>query len=151
MSGNCIHRSQICIPFPFHSCCCTFAPVNSRKYFTRQIFSFALLPLRLIDLKVPFGQTRSAWERYHLDTVPVGLRNDINRLIFIFWYWIFEKSSKFWAAKLKNASHLLILRQTTRIESFLLACTLLFYGKIAKVLHFLGLDCEMLEFFKYST
>jgi hypothetical protein len=90
MSENCIHRSQICIPFPFHSCCCTFAPVNSRKYYTRQIFSFALflLPLRLIDLKVPFGQIRSH-DSGIIGYGTVGIRKDINRyrfLIFKFLY-----------------------------------------------------------------
>jgi hypothetical protein len=34
---------------------------------------------------------------------------------------------------------------------FLLAGALLFDKKSAKVLHFFGLDCGMLEFFKYST
>ncbi len=39
--------------------------------------------------------------------------------IFLFWSWIFEKSSNFLTAEYKNASNLLILWQTACIESFL--------------------------------
>jgi hypothetical protein len=40
-------------------------------------------------------------------------------LIFYFWSWIFEKTSKFWAASCKNESNLLLARITVCIESFL--------------------------------
>ncbi len=55
-------------------------------------------------LNVPSGQIGSAWEWYHW----IGLEKDINRYmfsIFIFWIWIFEKTSKFWAASCKKASY----------------------------------------------
>jgi hypothetical protein len=46
----------------------------------------------------------------------------------------------------------LIVRITVCIESFfLLAGALLFAKKSAKVLQYVGLDCGMLDFFKYST
>ncbi len=57
-----------------------------------------------ITLKVPSGQIGSASEWYHWK----GLEEDINRyrfLIFDFWFWIFGKTSKFWAASYKNASN----------------------------------------------
>ncbi len=40
-------------------------------------------------------------------------------LIFYFWSWIFDKSSKFWAATCKNYSNLLLVRITVCIESSL--------------------------------
>ncbi len=73
---------------------------------------------RSIPLKVPSGQIGSAWEWYHW----IGLWKDINRymfLIFKFWSWIFEKSSKFWAASYKNESNLLLVGITVCLESFL--------------------------------
>ncbi len=54
--------------------------------------------------KVPSGQIGSAWEWYHW----IGLEKDINRyrfLIFLFQCWIFETTSKFWAASCKKASN----------------------------------------------
>ncbi len=56
------------------------------------------------SLKVPSGLIGSAWEWYHWK----GIEKDINRyrfLIFKFWSWIFEKTSKFWAASYKNATN----------------------------------------------
>ncbi len=55
-------------------------------------------------LKVPSGQIGSTWEWYHW----IGLKKNFNRymfLIFYFWSWIFEKTSKFWAASCKNESN----------------------------------------------
>ena len=78
------------------------------------------LSIRLIavySLKVPSGQIGSAWEWYHWK----ALLKDINRfmfLIFYFWSWIFDKSSKFWAASCKNDSSLLLVRITVCIESW---------------------------------
>jgi hypothetical protein len=46
----------------------------------------------------------SAWDWYHWK----ALQKDINSymfLIFNFWSWIFDKSSKFWAAPCKKASN----------------------------------------------
>ncbi len=40
-------------------------------------------------------------------------------LIFYFWSWIFDKSSKFWAASCKKESNLLLVRFTVCIESCL--------------------------------
>ncbi len=40
-------------------------------------------------------------------------------LIFYFWSWIFEKTSKFWAASCKKESNLLLVRITVCIESCL--------------------------------
>jgi hypothetical protein len=60
--------------------------------------------LALSALKVPSGQIGSASEWYHWK----GLEEDINRyrfLIFDFWFWIFDKTSNFWAASYKNASN----------------------------------------------
>ncbi len=57
-----------------------------------------------VPLKVQSGQIGSAWEWYYW----IGLKKDINCymvLIFLFWSWIFENSSKFWAASYKNASN----------------------------------------------
>ncbi len=39
--------------------------------------------------------------------------------IFLFQFWIFEKTSKFWAASYKNESNLLLVQITVCIESFL--------------------------------
>ncbi len=51
-------------------------------------------------LKVQSGQIGSAWEWYHW----IGLEKDIihYRLFFYFRSWIFDKSSKFWAALCKK-------------------------------------------------
>ncbi len=71
-----------------------------------------------MSLKVPSGQIGSAWEWYHW----IALQKDINRymfLIFNFWSWIFDKSSKFWAALCKYESNLLLVRITVCIESCL--------------------------------
>ncbi len=46
----------------------------------------------------------SAWECYHW----IGLEKDINRYIFLtfqFQFWIFKRTSKFWAASCKKASN----------------------------------------------
>ncbi len=40
-------------------------------------------------------------------------------IFFYFWSWIFDKSSKFWAALWKNESNLLLVRITVCIESCL--------------------------------
>jgi hypothetical protein len=59
-------------------------------------------------LKVPLGQILSVWEWYHW----IGLEKDINRyrfFYFLFWSWIFDTSSKFWAASCKNESNLLLV------------------------------------------
>jgi hypothetical protein len=69
-------------------------------------------------LKVLSGQIGSAWEWYHWK----ARRKDINRymfLIFYFWSWIFEKTSKFLAASCKNNSNLLLVRITVCMESCL--------------------------------
>ncbi len=60
----------------------------------------------------------NAWEWYHW----IGLDKDINCYRFLkyyFWSWIFEKSSKFWAASCKNESNILPVRIRVCIESFL--------------------------------
>ncbi len=57
---------------------------------------------------VPSGHIGSAWEWNYW----IGLEKDISRyrfFIFYFWSWIFDKSSKFWAASWKNESNLLII------------------------------------------
>jgi len=54
------------------------------------------------------GQIGSAQEWYH----RIGLEKDINRywfFIFYFWSWLFDMSSKFWAASCKNESNLLLV------------------------------------------
>ncbi len=56
--------------------------------------------------KAPVRPEWSTWEWYHW----IGLEKDINRYRFlIFWFhsWIFEKTSKFWAASCKNESNFL--------------------------------------------
>ncbi len=63
-------------------------------------------------------QIGSAWEWYHW----TGLKRTSTAtcfLIFYFWSWIFEKSSKLWAASYKNESNLLLVGMTTCLESFL--------------------------------
>ncbi len=77
-----------------------------------------------LNLKVLSCQIRSTmYMRVALWHHRIGLGKDVNRyrffFIFIFWPWIFEKSSKFWAAKYKNTSNLLIFRLTACIESCL--------------------------------
>ncbi len=62
----------------------------------------------LVILNVLSSQIGSAWEWYHW----IGLEKNINFyrfFIFHFWSWIFNKSSKFWAASCKNESNLLYL------------------------------------------
>ncbi len=72
----------------------------------------------MLSLQVPSGQVGSTWEWSHW----IGLEKDINRyrfLIFLFHSWIFEKTSKFWAASCKNEFNLLLVRITVGIESWL--------------------------------
>ncbi len=72
----------------------------------------------IANLKVPSGHIGSAWEWHHW----IGLKKDINRYSFWFvkfWSWIFQKSSKFWAASFKNDSNLLLVGITVCLESFL--------------------------------
>ncbi len=102
-----------------------------------------------IDITFTFfliGHT-SAWERYHW----IGLEKNINRYMFftfLFWSWIFEKSSKDLSRSYKNASnpptcwHYGLYR-------ILSSCWLGHFHLMknsAKVLHYSGLDCGMLEF-----
>jgi hypothetical protein len=59
-------------------------------------------------LQVPSSQNGSAWEWYHW----IGLEKEINCYRFLILYfssWIFDKSSKFWAASCKNESNLLLV------------------------------------------
>ncbi len=65
------------------------------------------------DLKEPSGQIGSAWEWYDW----IGFRKVVNRERFFFQCWIFEKSSKFWAASYKNESNLLLVRFTVCISA----------------------------------
>ncbi len=77
--------------------------------FLSQLFS-------VFYLKVPSGQIGSTWEWYHW----ISLEKDSNRygfLIFKFYSWIFEKTSKFWAGSWKNQSNLLLVQITVCIES----------------------------------
>ncbi len=89
---------------------------------------FCLPPIRCLDcgldklnttnahvLKVPSGQIGSAWEWYHW----IGIKKDINRYMIFFWSWIFEKSSKIWAASYKNESNPRLAGTTVCLESFL--------------------------------
>ncbi len=81
----------------------------SFSVFLSQMFS-------VFYLKVPSGQIGSTWEWYHW----ISLEKDINHyrfLIFKFYSWIFEKTSKFWAASCKNQSNLLLVQITVCIES----------------------------------
>ncbi len=55
------------------------------------------------DLKIPSGQIGSAWEWYHW----IGLKKSSTAKGF--WFWIFEKTSKFWAASNKTESNLLLV------------------------------------------
>ncbi len=72
-------------------------------------------------------------------------------LIFYFHSWIFEKTSKFWAASCKNESNILLVRITVCLESCLpIGWHTFFMKKSAKVLLYFGLDCGMLEFFTTS-
>ncbi len=52
-------------------------------------------------------------------TVPLKGHQLLYVLIFYFWSWTFDKSSKFWAALCKNESNLLLVRITVCIESCL--------------------------------
>ncbi len=71
-----------------------------------------------ILLKVPSGQIGSTWEWYHWKALEKYINHNMF-LIFYFWSWIFDKSSKFWAASCKNESNLLLVRFTVCIESCL--------------------------------
>ncbi len=71
----------------------------------------------------------------------IGLEKGINRymiLFFKFLFWIFEKTSKFWAATYKNESNLLLVSIESRIIS---SYWLVHFYLI--VLHYFGLDCGM--------
>ncbi len=90
------------------------------------------------------GQIGSTSEWY----LWIGLEKDINRyrfLIFKFPSWIFQKTSKFWAASCKNESNFLLV---WILSSYWLAHFYLM-KKSAKVLLYFGLDCRMLEFFTH--
>jgi hypothetical protein len=72
-------------------------------------------------------------------------------LIFNFWSWIFDKSSKFWAASCKNESNLLLVRFTVCIESWLpIGWRTFIWWKPAKVQLYFSSGCGMLEFFTYK-
>ena len=62
---------------------------------------------------------------------------------FYFWSWIFDKSSKFWAASCKKESNLLLVRFTVCIKSCLAGAL----KKSAKVQLYFGLDCGRMRFF----
>ncbi len=66
-----------------------------------------------------------------------------------FWSWIFEKSSKFWAASCKYRSNLLLIRITVCLESFLPIgwYTFIWWKNPRTVLLYFGLDCRMMKFF----
>ncbi len=71
-------------------------------------------------------------------------------LIFNFWSWIFDKSSKFWAALCKNESNLRLVRITVCIESCLpIGWRTFIWWKnpLKKVQFYFGLDCGMMECF----
>ncbi len=107
---------------------------------------------QLLILKGPSGQIKSAWMWRHW----IGIDKAINRcrfFYFLFWSWILETTSKFWAAWCNNASYLLLLRYTVCIKSCLPIGWRTFYlmKKSTKVLHYFGLDCGLLEFLKYFT
>ncbi len=60
-----------------------------------------------VPLTVPSGQIGSAWEWY--DWIRLEKETKRNRFFcFYFWSWIFDKSSKFWAASCTNESNLLL-------------------------------------------
>jgi hypothetical protein len=69
-----------------------------------------------LELKVPSGQIRS-----HMSVPlvrPWKGHQPLYVIVFQFNFWIFEKTSKFWAASYKNVSNLLLVRITVCIESF---------------------------------
>ncbi len=58
-------------------------------------------------------------QKEYINGIAVAVK-DIKRyrfLIFLFWSWISEKSSKLWAAKYKNASNLKLLRHKVCISA----------------------------------
>ncbi len=65
-----------------------------------------LSDVSVLYLNVLSGQIGYALGWYHW----IGLEKDINRYrFFVFWSWIFDKSSKFWAASCKKESNLLLV------------------------------------------
>ncbi len=95
-------------------------------------------------------QIGSPWVWYHW----IGLKKDINRLMFLifkFWSWIFERSSKLWAVSYKKWiqpptfwDHGLF-----RILSSYWLLPFYLLKKSAKVMLIVGFDCGLLVFFKY--
>ncbi len=131
-----------------------------RRHWHRWKFCFVLiLPVNTHvvgknnNLKVLSGQIGSAWEWYHW----IGIEKNIDRYNFFIFYfkfhfWIFEKTSKFWAASYKNEPNLLLVRIMVCIESFLpIGWRTFFMTKCAKGMLYFGLDCRMLDFFKYTS
>ncbi len=80
---------------------CTYQPPSLDLSLGPTSLSASLRPFPMPSplLKVPSGQIGSAWEWYNW----IGLEKDI----FKFWSWIFENTSKFWAANTKM--HLILL------------------------------------------
>ncbi len=67
------------------------------------------------ELKVPSGQIGSAWEWYHWKALK-RTSTAIRFWFFKFQYWIFETTSKFWAASYKIEPNLLLVWFTVCIE-----------------------------------
>ncbi len=67
------------------------------------------------------GNVRPDWICMRVVPLDISLKGHqpLYFLIFYFWSWIFDKSSKFWAASSKNESNLLLVRITVCIESCL--------------------------------
>ncbi len=101
------------------------------KTWTTASFPTPLIFRYHLPLKVPSGQIGSVWEWYHYRQAlkeEERTSTAVGFFIFLFHFWIFEKTSKFWAASYKNESNLLLLGITAN-----------WLKKSAKGLHYFGL------------
>ncbi len=77
--------------------------------------------LKILHLCTFKGTVRPDW--ICMRVVPLDRRCKIHQSLyvvdFLFHFWIFEKTSKFWAASYKNDSNLLLVHIKVCIESFL--------------------------------